>query len=139
MMNRDEEKNKEELRSAVNNLPEEVVRDALVLSLLGSSTPSTSAEEKNLETEGFNDIFELVAYIKSTYSFPELDRLVLEGGKLLFKDGDRRIVISERNYQPSNEIQQSSASRSKKDSSSESITPSAANKSERFSRLEMDE
>ncbi|WP_020614500.1 hypothetical protein [Sediminispirochaeta bajacaliforniensis] len=86
-----------EIRGAVERLPEAVAKDALAMALArGGENTAASVDQRAMEHERFTDIFELVAYLKRTYRFPELGRLLLEGGKLLFRDGDRRIVMAER-------------------------------------------
>lgn len=134
----EEENRKEQLRAAVAGLPEAVVRDALVLSLSGVSSNADNAEQKNLETEGFKDIFELITYLKRTYTFPELDCFLIEGGKLLFRDGDRRIVISEKKYQapvpPPRPVAGVTGEGRNADSNKHT-----GSETERFSRLEFDD
>ncbi|MBN2735386.1 MAG: hypothetical protein JXR70_00290 [Spirochaetales bacterium] len=135
----DEEEKKEQIRAAVSKLPDEVVRDALVLSLLGQSAQSVTAEERNLETEGFQNIFDLVTYLKRTYTFPELNHLVIEGGKLFFKDGDRRIMIGEQSYDnPNQAITPASKPQVTRHEAGKNYQPSK-NESERFSRIEFDD
>ena len=91
----------ERLRNALKDIPEDVAKDALALSLMKQSNdPSGTVDMRSMESERIKDVFELFAHIKRTYTFAELDRFILEGGKLSFKDGDRRIVFAEKPVRP---------------------------------------
>ncbi len=136
---KEEEQKKQQLKAAIKGLPDEVVRDALVLSLTGGAASSGNAEQKNLETEGFKDIFELLVYLKRTYSFPELEYLVIEGGKMFFKDGDRRILMAEKKIGMPVPPQRPVAGIGGGEIKTETENHPSAGDSERFSRLELDD
>lgn len=136
----EEDARMEQIKGAMAGLPDEVIRDALVLSLTETAVHGVTAEEKNLETEKFHDIFELVTYLKRTYQFPELDLFLMEGGRLLFKDGDRRIVISEKPTEKRSVPERPFVGNNPSIKRNTEIDRlSSGNGRERFSRLELDD
>lgn len=136
--------NVESLRGVLKNVPEDVVKDALAIVLSSHDVSGkNSVDMRTMESERIKDIFELFAYIKRSYSFPELDRFILEGGKLIFKDGDKRIVMAEKTvhqqYSATKENRKSEGIKSDTTINDESKKIEDGDGPERFRRLELDD
>lgn len=96
---------KDDILSAIADLPDTLIRDALAATLAAKSdneetqsapgAPSADTAERDLRRESIGDLYSLFAYAKRTYPFPELGKFELEAGTVYYLDGPRRLKVCE--------------------------------------------
>jgi hypothetical protein len=83
-----------EIRAAINDFPREVLRDALVLLLSEEKEEKPEAAENG--KPAMSNFAQAVLYLKSRFSFPELDLFSTEGDLVYIQTNDRRILLTDR-------------------------------------------
>lgn len=97
----------EEIRSAIDSIPQETLADALTLLLAEGKAPvQTAAGTDRPELANFA---QALIYMKKNYDFPELDYFSIEADLVYVEAGGRRVLLTERMSQPVEGISQPAA------------------------------
>jgi hypothetical protein len=117
----------DEIRSAIKEMNQETLADALTIVLAAEYLPTSSAIAMN-KLEFFN-FAQAIQYLKETYDFTELDTFTTEADLVYVQTGERRILLTDRM-----KAESSINSNNKKEQKDHSLFDT---ESERFSHLEL--
>jgi hypothetical protein len=85
---------KEEIRAAINDIPQEILADALALFLDRENIPNQSVTDMG-KPELVN-FAQAIQYLKKNYDFEELDYFTSEADLVYVHTGERRILLTDK-------------------------------------------
>lgn len=138
--------NSEKIRSVLDQMDSETVKDALALFLADSKKDTQSFISSNVPK--FANFAQAVLYLKKTYSFNELSHFTTEADLVYVQAGDRKVLLTDKDtasimQERQRNISQSAANVSantesgSKDETMENAFEPDYSSSGRFSHLEL--
>lgn len=86
------EQKSEEIRSALNTIPQETLADALSIFL---SESSTREKENSQLADTFKNFAQAILFLKKNYHFKELESFSTEADLVYVQTGDRRYLLTD--------------------------------------------
>ena len=90
--------NEEKIRSSINNVDSEVLKDTLAILL--AKNDNTGSIQKSSNTSNYKNFAQAILDLKKNYKFPELNAFTTEADLVYVQAGDRKILLTERNPEP---------------------------------------
>lgn len=90
--------NEEQIRSSINNVDSEVLKDTLAILL--AKNDNTGSIQKSSNTSNYKNFAQAILDLKKNYKFPELNAFTTEADLVYVQAGDRKILLTERNPEP---------------------------------------